>query len=134
VQVPDHAPNACRHNLKYWNRLPTLGLGPSAHSFLAKERWWNHRSLERYCEAIEAGVSPEEGRETLTVEQERLETLSLGLRTRSGLLRLELLSFPGAREQLPRLVREGLLEELQDRVVPTRKGLVVADRLPLLFL
>ena len=25
----------CRHNVKYWERAPYLGLGPSAHSFLA---------------------------------------------------------------------------------------------------
>lgn len=134
MQVPDLAPNACRHNLKYWYRIPTLGLGPAAHSFQGNERWWNPCSLERYCDATEAGIPPVEGRETLTAEQERLETVSLCLRTRTGISRCELLSFPGAREQLSRLVREGLLEEVRGRVVPTRKGFLIADRLPLLFL
>jgi oxygen-independent coproporphyrinogen III oxidase len=41
--------NACRpgrrarHNAAYWARAPYLGLGPSAHSSAAGERWWNLR-------------------------------------------------------------------------------------------
>ncbi|MBN2417833.1 MAG: radical SAM family heme chaperone HemW, partial [Deltaproteobacteria bacterium] len=30
-----------RHNMKYWKRVPYLGLGPSAHSFDGEKRWWN---------------------------------------------------------------------------------------------
>jgi len=124
----------CRHNEKYWSRAPYLGLGPAAHSFRGNERWWNPRSLDRYCEALEAGRCPAEGRETLTPEQERLETLSLALRTRRGMRRETLLTYPGAREQLPRLLREGLLEETDERIAQTPRGFLVADRLPLLFL
>ncbi len=124
----------CRHNRKYWDRSPVLGLGPSAHSLLGNERWWNPRSLDRYCETLETGRPPAEGREILTREQERLEVLSLALRTRRGIHRRELLSFPGAKEHLPRLLREGLLEETGERVAPTPSGFLLADRLPLLFL
>ncbi len=37
-----------RHNLKYWNREPYLGLGPAAHSFFNGRRWEYPRSLERF--------------------------------------------------------------------------------------
>ena len=30
----------CRHNLKYWNAMPYLGLGPGAHSFLDGRRFY----------------------------------------------------------------------------------------------
>jgi len=124
----------CRHNEKYWTRLPYLGLGPAAHSFLGNERWWNPRSLDRYCEALEAGRPAAEERERLTPEQERMEALSLALRTRRGMRRIELLTYPGAEDALPRLLRQGLLEETEDRVTPTPQGFLLADRLPLLFL
>jgi len=134
MQASERTSHACRHNLKYWTREPYLGLGPSAHSFRGNERWWNPGSLDRYCRALEGNRASAGGRETLTTEQERLEALSLGLRTRSGILKRELLSFPGAGEALPRLLRDGLLEETGERVAPTPHGFLVADRLPLLFL
>jgi len=134
TRVPEDLSRACRHNLKYWGRRPYLGVGPSAHSFQGNERWWNPRSLDRYCEALETGHPPEEGRETLTPEQERMEAVSLAFRTRGGIARHELLSFPGAGAPLARLLQEGLLEEAGDRVVPTRQGFLVADRLALPFL
>ena len=36
---------ASRHNQKYWDHSPYLGLGPAAHSFRDNRRWWNHRSI-----------------------------------------------------------------------------------------
>ena len=30
-----------RHNQKYWDHSPYLGLGPAAHSFAGRERFWN---------------------------------------------------------------------------------------------
>ena len=73
-----------RHNRKYWDHTPYLGLGPSAHSFSGQKRWWNLRSIRKYCSALEAGGLPVEGSEDLTPEQIRLETLALGLRTKEG--------------------------------------------------
>ena len=67
-----------RHNQKYWDHSPYLGLGPAAHSFQGNQRWWNHRSLDRYLAAINAGNLPVEETETLTMEQLRLEALYLG--------------------------------------------------------
>ena len=73
-----------RHNRKYWDHTPYLGLGPSAHSFSGQKRWWNVRSIRKYCTTLEAGRFPVEGSENLTPEQIRLETLALGLRTSEG--------------------------------------------------
>ena len=55
--------DACRsrHNQKYWRHTPYLGLGPSAHSFHGKRRWWNARSIKKYCAAVEKGRPPVEG-------------------------------------------------------------------------
>ncbi len=126
--------NVCRHNLKYWERTPTLGLGPSAHSFCGESRWWNHRSVGMYCQELRVGRRPVEGSERLSAEQASLERLSLQLRTRAGTPIRELRGYEKTDRVLPGLLEAGLLEIRDARVVPTREGFLVADRLPLLFL
>jgi oxygen-independent coproporphyrinogen-3 oxidase len=123
----------CRHNLKYWRRLPYLGLGPAAHSFQGGRRWWNHRGLAGYAAALAAGRAPLAGREALTPEQVRLETLYLGFRTREGVPLEVIESHSGWGPVLSRLQAAGLLRLTNGRVAATPRGLVVADRLPLLF-
>jgi oxygen-independent coproporphyrinogen-3 oxidase len=125
--------NLCRHNMKYWQRAPYLGLGPSAHSFEDGVRWWNLHDIKGYCLALSEGKPPLDGSETLTAEQAYLETILLGFRTRDGLDREIFRNRPGAEEALRQLRHAGLVQDLADRVVPTVKGFLVADSLPLLF-
>ena len=125
--------NLCRHNLKYWHRDPYLGLGPSAHSYQAGSRWWNLRDLEVYCRALAEGKPPVAGLETLTPEQVYLETILLGFRTREGVDREIFRNRPGTEEVLRHLGQAGLVHNVSGRVVPTVKGFLVADSLPLLF-
>ena len=127
-----------RHNQKYWDHSPYLCLGPSAHSFQCNQRWWNHRSLDQYLDAINAGNLPLEEKETLTVEQLRLEALSLGLRTRKGIslqdfqkeYHYDLLAERG--KILSRLVEEGLISIRDGTLSPTQTGLAIADSLSLI--
>jgi len=44
-----------RHNQKYWNFAPYIGLGPAAHSFIEPVRYWNHRELPDYLSDLEKG-------------------------------------------------------------------------------
>jgi oxygen-independent coproporphyrinogen-3 oxidase len=123
----------CRHNLKYWTRTPCLGLGPGAHSFDGRRRWWNFSSVENYCASLKAGQPPVAEAETLTPEQIRLETLALGFRTREGVSLATIREQPGAEARLAALIQAGLVRVDRDRVIATASGLVVADRLPLEF-
>lgn len=41
-----------RHNTSYWEGVPYLGVGPSAHSFDGKKRRWNIANNARYAKAI----------------------------------------------------------------------------------
>jgi oxygen-independent coproporphyrinogen-3 oxidase len=125
--------NLCRHNLKYWSRAPYLGLGPSAHSFQEGVRWWNLRDLETYCGALAEGKPPLAGSETLTPEQVYLEMILLGFRTREGVDREIFRGRPGTEEVLGHLRQAGVVRVVGGRVVPTVKGFLVADSLPLLF-
>lgn len=129
-----------RHNTKYWRHIPYLGLGPSAHSFSGKERWWNHKSIDRYCRAIQNESLPIEGREALTDEEIRLESLYMGLRTQYG---LDLKGFRKMFGQDLRTVPPGVLSVLEEqgrlivrggRVRPTLEGMAVADAIAIEFL
>jgi len=122
-----------RHNHKYWNRLPYLGLGPSAHSFRDRRRWWNIRSVDSYCRLLGRGESPVENSETLGDAEVVLETLSLGFRTRDGVPLDVLRRRPNGERALERLVDEGLVTLANDRAVPTISGFCVADRLAASF-
>ncbi|MCU0571843.1 MAG: radical SAM family heme chaperone HemW [Syntrophobacteraceae bacterium] len=123
----------CRHNVKYWDHSPYLGLGPSAHSYRDGMRCWNVRSVQRYCEALKKGEPPREGSELLSEAQLDLEKLFLGLRTRRGVEASLLLKRPGARHILDQLAASRLVEMRQGRILPTRRGFLLADGLPLLF-
>ncbi len=118
-----------RHNRKYWQHIPYLGLGPSAHSFDGKKRWWQVRSVRKYCHALDRGRLPVLGSETLTQKQHHLEYLALGLRTRNGVLLEKLPSV--SRKALFMLQKEGFLKMKNGKAVPTRRGYLMADHLPL---
>jgi len=127
-----------RHNQKYWDHSPYLGLGPAAHSFQWNQRWWNHRSLDQYLAAINAGNLPVEERETLTAEQLGLEALYLGLRTKKGIslqdfqkeYHYDLLA--EKEKILSKLEEEGFISIQDGTLTPTQTGLAIADSLSLI--
>ncbi|NLD36312.1 MAG: radical SAM family heme chaperone HemW [Desulfatiglans sp.] len=123
-----------RHNMKYWRRIPYLGLGPSAHSFDGKKRWWNYSSIKKYWASLEGGMLPVEDTEDLMIEQELLEKISLGLRTIEGIQIDVIKDIPGAMESAKKLEYTGYVKISGDSITPTKKGLLVADRLPLILM
>jgi putative oxygen-independent coproporphyrinogen III oxidase len=121
------------HNRKYWQHAPYLGLGPAAHSFMENRRWWNFRSVQEYCRVLRQEKRPVEGSEDLTPDQMRLERLYLGFRTRNGVPTNEACKDDSAMATLSRLKRSGFLKVVEGRIVPTEKGFLIADRLPIMF-
>ncbi|MBQ3656427.1 MAG: radical SAM family heme chaperone HemW [Bacteroidales bacterium] len=79
-----------RHNSNYWNFVPYLGFGPSAHSYYNNSRSWNCRSLSLYFEQIDNRELFDE-QEILTETDIYNEKIMLGLRTKKG---LKLADFP----------------------------------------
>lgn len=150
-----------RHNRKYWNHTPYLGLGPSAHSFVAggafipahgagdagaagvARRWWNEPRLPRWERRVAAGERPVAGEELLGPQALATETLLLGLRTTAGVdlddfaarFGVDLLAANDA--LVASLVREGRLVVRPGpegrRMLPTSLGLAVADGLAAAF-
>jgi oxygen-independent coproporphyrinogen-3 oxidase len=87
-EISNYAPSkelVSRHNTKYWNRSPYLGLGPGAHSFYKERRWWNLADIKGYVAALEKGEKPVAESENLSVEQRAMEKIYLGLRQSAGL-------------------------------------------------
>jgi oxygen-independent coproporphyrinogen-3 oxidase len=127
-----------RHNRKYWNHLPYLGLGPAAHSFSGRERRWNRSSVDAYIGDLESGLEPVESREILSDEQLRLEALFLGFRTRRGIcletfkIRYGWDLLADKRDMVERLSGEGLVEIRDGFLRPTCAGIAVADSLALI--
>jgi oxygen-independent coproporphyrinogen-3 oxidase len=127
-----------RHNSKYWNHAPYLGLGPSAHSFSESTRWWNHSSTDRYLRDIRDGKPPLANTECLDMKSLRMEAFFLGLRTAKGInlqdfknrFDYDLLDEKGA--VLAKLESIALIQIADGFVVPTRRGFALADSLALI--
>ena len=132
ARAPEHR---SRHNQKYWRHVPYLGLGPSAHSFDGERRWWNVRKMKGWQAKLAQREKPIEDSETLEPRQIALEMLMLGLRTVEGVDLERVRQRTGIdlaapnEGRLAMLEREGLLRRVGDRLVPTRRGLAVADGL-----
>ncbi|SHE81416.1 oxygen-independent coproporphyrinogen-3 oxidase [Desulfacinum infernum DSM 9756] len=126
-------PFQSRHNRKYWHHVPYLGLGPSAHSFDGRRRWWNVRSVRAYCERLEGGATPVAGEEVPGPDERRLEALLLGFRTREGVPLHLVGESHRVRRAVEAAVADGLLALARGRLRPTLEGWLIADRLPLLF-
>ena len=128
-----------RHNQKYWSFAPYIGLGPSAHSFIEPERYWNHRRLEDYMRQIEAGQSPIAEREKLTREQMIMETIYLGLRTTRGIefdafeKRFGINFLNSFEAKIADFEKEDLLKLTQTYCVLTRKGMAFHDSIAAMF-
>ena len=124
-----------RHNPKYWRHLPYLGFGPSAHSFDGRRRWWNHRQLGPWSDAVAEGSRPIEDEERLDGIQLALEELLLGLRTVEGVdldgyrRRHGIDLVAGNRTRCEALLEERLILIDGGRLRATLAGLAIAEAL-----
>lgn len=112
------------HNSSYWQGVPYLGLGPSAHGFDGERRRWNAREYARWCELVAAGSDPIEGDEQIGPAQRAAERVYLGLRTTRGLE-----ASPDELSRASRWMEEGWAEVVLGRLVLTPTGWLRLDAL-----
>jgi oxygen-independent coproporphyrinogen-3 oxidase len=124
-----------RHNLKYWRRVPTLGLGVSAHELWEGRRRANVASLPTYIDELAAGRRPLALDRPVGPGEEARELVVLGLRLAEGV----------AAGEVERLIRESgdrtlpedyaawkeweLLEEAAGRVWLTERGFLLSNEI-----
>jgi oxygen-independent coproporphyrinogen-3 oxidase len=115
-----------RHNRRYWERRPVLGIGvgafsndPASEQTPFGVRRSNRRDLAGYLEALAAGKTPEAGPpEVLDAPTARAEAVFLALRASNGLDAAEFAVEFGAAPRaffgaaIDELLTAGLLEEL----------------------
>lgn len=122
-----------RHNGAYWQGVPYLGLGPSAHSFDGTSRCWNAPNNAQYLRAIADGKSAIAETETLTDHDQLNEYLMTHLRIVEG-LDLALLKerwgydlLADHEEQVAEWLSEDLVK-IEDGIFRlTRRGFMVSD-------
>ncbi len=127
-----------QHNIKYWRHDPYIGLGPSAHSFIERRRWWNVSDVFKYINDIHIRKKPIEQVEELTLEELAFEALFLGLRTNEGIdlidyrTRFGIDLMRNKRREINNMIEAKLMEIKEERLYPTLSGMALADSLALL--
>ena len=119
-----------KHNSRYWDRTPYLGLGPGAHSFDGFHRRWNISSVEEYCKVLKDFKDTKDFKdlfqeETLTEADAYNELLMTSLRTVRGLPAAAVQE--GQKNQLQSFVDCNWLVYRDGFYRPTTEGLLHAD-------
>lgn len=124
--------NYSRHNTSYWQNKVYLGVGPSAHSFDKKARYWNVSNNKQYLEKIRAKEDTYE-KEILTPADQLNEYLLTGLRTKWG-VDLDTLKndygydiLASFAEELQQWSNQGWINRTGDSLSLTPEGLLFAD-------
>jgi oxygen-independent coproporphyrinogen-3 oxidase len=123
-----------KHNSSYWKQTPYLGIGPGAHSFNGLSRQANVANNYLYVKQISQGIVPATV-EKLSDKDRINEYILTSLRTDAGLdltYLKEILGFTMDVLQL-QCIRKwcalGLMNCTESRIILTRKGMLLADKL-----
>jgi oxygen-independent coproporphyrinogen-3 oxidase len=122
----------CAHNIAYWEGKDYIGLGPSACSTVGDKRWQNAPDTDRYIAAmLEVGRAgparrpPLAYEEPLTPELRAAERAAFGMRMNAG-VPAELVKGRWDK-QIAELLSSELVHWLDDRLQPTKRGILFAD-------
>lgn len=123
------------HNSNYWNEIPYLGVGPSAHSFNNKNRKWNVSNMDLYCNSLELGNKEYYEIEYLSDKDKYNEFIMLNIRQTKGIdiciIKEKFIDevYNEFRKSAKRMIEAGLLEIQDSFYKPTRKGLELNNEL-----
>lgn len=138
-----------RHNLTYWRNEPYLGVGPGAHSYLWRCRFFNIRSPRNYIErmqnacSVDADAAPQDRISSMPVvdEVEQInatleiaETMMMGLRLDTGISVSGFAKRFGAppshyyADALDELSKDGLLHTQEGALRLTHRGKMMGNQ------
>jgi oxygen-independent coproporphyrinogen-3 oxidase len=133
-------PRACQHNLLYWRNQEYWAGGPGAHAHWAGRRWMVVRSPRRYIAAVRADHPVMASSEDISPQLAQSETMLLGLRLSEGVALVDFADRHGARaevvfaEALAALTRDGLIEQVGDRLLVPQAYRYILDGIVARFL
>lgn len=108
-----------KHNSRYWDGTPYVGIGAGAHSYVGNVRSWNKDDLKAYL----SGKAQRE-QEVLSETDIYNERIMLGLRTNKGVERSAI------KKDVRPQIEAGLLRETEDgHIVATQQGLHILNRI-----
>ncbi len=124
-----------RHNLNCWNQEEYIGFGVAAHSYLNGIRFSNTINVEEYIQHIESNRKEEniQIEESQSLEDKKNEFMMLGFRKIQGVdiarFKEKFIDNPIFlyRENLNKLVEEGLIEVDLNHIKLTNKGIDLAN-------
>lgn len=124
-----------RHNLNCWNQEEYIGFGVAAHSYLNGIRFSNTINVEEYIQHIENNRKEEniQIEEIQSLEDKKNEFMMLGFRKIQGVditrFKEKFIDNPIFlyRENLNKLVEEGLIEVDLNHIKLTNKGIDLAN-------
>lgn len=124
-----------RHNLNCWNQEEYIGFGVAAHSYLNGIRFSNTINVEEYIQHIENNRKEEniQIEESQSLEDKKNEFIMLGFRKIQGVdiarFKEKFIDNPILlyRENLNKLVEEGLIEVDLNHIKLTNKGIDLAN-------
>jgi oxygen-independent coproporphyrinogen-3 oxidase len=120
-----------RHNVKYWTRTPTLGLGVAAHELWGERRRANVSRIEDYLARVGEGRRPLALDRSVSAEEAARERVFLGLRLSDGIPAAWLEPFLAAdarlREDYEAWRAAGVVAPCGDRVRLTDRGFLVSN-------
>ncbi len=121
-----------RHNSSYWEGVPYLGLGPSAHSFNGSGRQWNISNNALYISSLEKN-NWQPGSEELSTADQFNEFVMTQLRRMEGISKEQLVKRFGAdkpewvRKAGSKFLQSNLLSETNTSFMLTKEGKLFAD-------
>ncbi len=121
-----------KHNSSYWQGIPYIGLGPSAHSFNQVSRQWNIANNALYLSQLQQDILPFE-EEMLTNTQQLNEYLMTSLRTMEGCSLDTILTRWGYEAMMDishtaqKFIDEGLMILQDQTLILTAQGKFLAD-------
>jgi len=124
-----------RHNLKYWQLAPYVGLGAGAHSFDGMKRWANEADARLYLDGLASMRSPIAGVRKLSPEEQLEEFFFLGLRQVEG-VSLDLARKQWGKDMVSRwqgriktLTQDGLLTMSGDNIRLAKTAYLVSNEI-----
>jgi oxygen-independent coproporphyrinogen-3 oxidase len=110
----------CHYNLAVWAQGEYLAYGNGAHGYREDIRYRNHRRLEAYIEAVEAGRSPRAGEEPIRGWDAEIDRLFVGLRRTVGVSHSAGTEALLASDEGSRLCTAGVMASDDSRLMITR--------------